>query len=104
MLSLLYGPTLTSRHDYWKNQSLTWIKLSSELCPFSETFPEAPITSSLFQVDPRTLIVNRHLRKVKQPNVSFEAESTSVASAAIQGEQWKQGLAVPIVPTGSTPP
>ena len=23
MLSLLYGPTLTSLHDYWKNHSLT---------------------------------------------------------------------------------
>ena len=30
MLSLLYGPVLTSVHDYWKNYSLDY----AELCPY----------------------------------------------------------------------
>ena len=29
MLSLLYGPTLTSVHDYWKNHRFDY----TELCP-----------------------------------------------------------------------
>ena len=27
MLSLLYGPTLTSKHDYWKNHSFDYMDL-----------------------------------------------------------------------------
>ena len=27
MLSLLYGPTLTSEHDYWKNHSFNYMDL-----------------------------------------------------------------------------
>ena len=30
MLSCLYGPTLTSTHDYWKNHSFNY----TDLCPF----------------------------------------------------------------------
>ena len=37
VLSLLYGPTLTSIHDYWKNHSLD-LCLSSDLCPQSDVF------------------------------------------------------------------
>ena len=35
MLSLLYGPTLTSVHDYWKNQSIDYESESevAQLCP-----------------------------------------------------------------------
>ena len=31
MLSLLYGPILTSVHDYWKNHSFDYIDLVSEV-------------------------------------------------------------------------
>ena len=34
MLSLLYGPTLTSIHDYWKNHSFDYI----DLCQQSDIF------------------------------------------------------------------
>ena len=34
MLSLLYGPTLTSIHDYWKNHSFDYI----DLCRQSDIF------------------------------------------------------------------
>ena len=37
VLSLLYGPTLTSIHGYWKNHSLD-LCLSSDLCPQSDIF------------------------------------------------------------------
>ena len=30
MLSLLYGPTLTSVHDYWKNHSFDYLDLFGE--------------------------------------------------------------------------
>ena len=35
MLSLLYGPTLTSVHDYWKNHSIDYESESevAQLCP-----------------------------------------------------------------------
>ena len=34
VLSLLYGPTLTSVHGYWKNQSFDYV----DLCQQSEFF------------------------------------------------------------------
>ena len=33
MLSLLYGPTLTSIHDYWKNNSFDNMDIVSKLMP-----------------------------------------------------------------------
>ena len=37
MLSLLYGPTLTSRHDYWKNHSFDYMDIcrQSDVSPFN---------------------------------------------------------------------
>ena len=32
-LSLLYGPTLTSIHDYWKSHSFNYMDLCAPVCP-----------------------------------------------------------------------
>ena len=43
-LSLLYGPTLTSVHDYWKNQSVCYTAMNST--PFSSSSPVLSLWSS----------------------------------------------------------
>ena len=48
MLSLLYGPTLTSRHDYWKNYSFDL----TDLCRQSKV----KVKSLLFNILPRFVI------------------------------------------------
>ena len=43
-LSLLYGPTLTSIHDYWKNRNLNYVNL----CQFLITLDFCPYKHDLF--------------------------------------------------------
>ena len=43
-LSLLYGPTLTSIHDYWKNHSFDYV----DLCQFLITLEFCPYKHDLF--------------------------------------------------------
>ena len=47
MLSLLYGPILTSKHDYWKNHTYVWTLVSKVMFLLFNTLSEAPICGHL---------------------------------------------------------
>ena len=47
MLSLLYGPTLTSVHDYWKNFNKNIIPIHEPLLSWSNHLPEVPPANTI---------------------------------------------------------
>ena len=83
MLSFLYGPTLTSIHDYWKNHSFDKITFISKVMSLLFNMlsrlviaflPRSNCLSILWLQSPSTVILDP--KKIKFPTVSTFSPST----------------------------